>query len=188
MKGSIPGFMVACLLAAPLAQASFMGSTLLGEYSNNLSEPAWCSETSVVGAGVEFECPGGFQVDVSSDQVLYTLSGFGTFGGGDFNGFVLSDASATVPGIVAVTIASTTLAGMDPSRLWFDTDSIWLNLSGLEMPDLKMSTLLDVTFAAVTEPGSFALLSLGIAGLGLCRRRTASETERESAGQPCNLK
>lgn len=174
MKGSIPGFMAAALLAAPFAQASFIGSTMLGEYSTNLSQPAWCSATSVVGPGVEFECPGGFAVDVSGDQVLYTLSGFERFGVDEFNGFVLSDASATVPGIVSVSIASTTLSGLDRSRVWFDADSIWVNFSGLEMPDLMMSTLLDVAFAAVSEPGSLAMLGLGIAGLGLCRRRTVS--------------
>ena len=163
------------LFVAPsVASATFIGSTLLGEYSTDLSAPAWCSATSVVGPGVEFECPGPFNVDVSDHQILYALSGFEHFGDSPFNGFILSDASESVPDIVAVAIAATTLIGFDHSRIWFDSDIIRVNFAGLHMPDLSMSTLLEVTFASVPEPGSLALLGLGLAGLSLSRRRKAN--------------
>jgi hypothetical protein len=158
-------------VAASVASVTFIGSALLGEYSTRLSAPAWCSSTSVVGSGVEFECPGAFRVGVSDHQILYTLSGFEHFGESPFNGFALSDASESVPNIVAVAMAARPLIGFDQSRIWFDSDIIPVNFAALDMPDLSMSTLLQVTLASVPEPGSLAPLGVGLAGPGLSPRR-----------------
>jgi len=119
-----------------------------------------------------------FGVDVSATNVLIDFKTGISWDAAGFNGFGLSDASNAVADISAVTInGSTTVSGLDMSRVTFDANNIYVNWRELNVADGQVISL-DVSFASATTvaplPGAAmgGILLLGLTGgKGLLSRR-----------------
>ena len=133
--------------------------------------------TAIVGNQQEFhpQVLNDFAVDIDDSHISVQSLGLtpSSFQGSPFAGFRFSDTNGTIPDIVGVTLdPSTDWAGIDPSRLSFDADHIFLNLNDTTAEFLDQ-VVLDVAFAAVPESSSGLLLGAGIVALlGWARRRS----------------
>lgn len=126
----------------------------------------------VVGAGVEIANIADHiaSLDISDTNLLLSFGSDGKFGGGvTFNGFVLTDVNGTIPDFTGVTInASSTLAGFDSSRIFFDANTIRINFAGLPF---GTGNVLSLDVAAIPEPTTVTLLGLGLLGVAASRRK-----------------
>lgn len=172
----------ASLLAACLpAHAGLIGSTVNSQYF--FSGGAYNSAQSFTADGAA-HAPffSYFQVQVTDNQIIYdyTYSGSATWsssGGWSSgalyieNGNLLNFVGA--PDIHGVSLdASSNLAGFGANRITFDNDSIAVNWAGLTF-DGDTRVVLNVDAGNLPEPGSYALVAVALAGLGLARRRKA---------------
>lgn len=74
-----------------------------------------------------------------------------TFAIGAFNGYRFSDENGTIPDITGVTInPDTNLAGFDASRIFFDANTVRINIAPNTTWALTEVVSLDVTFASPT--------------------------------------
>lgn len=128
----------------------------------------------LVGTGVEIPniVDNIASLDISDTNLLLNFGSNGNFGGNvPFNGFVLTDVNGTIPDFNSVTINdSSTLAGFDSSRIFFDANTIRINFVGLPF---GTGNILSLDVAAVPEPATVALLGLGLFGFAASRRRLA---------------
>lgn len=176
---------LALLFLAPLqAFASFDGQTVRASYFFPDNSTLIDQQDATVGPGVEFPnfpaVDPRTNVDISATNILITYNSASSWTTAAFNGPVFQDLG-TAPPITGVTInAATNMAGLDPSRISFDADSISINWNGLPF-DTTTIVSLDVTFAAA--PGALAVPALGqmtlvllalsvmLIGWGFLRRR-----------------
>lgn len=166
-------------LAASSAQASLLeGKTINYQYYYPTITSAYPNASNgdhVVGSGVEVpnisENVGALDISDTNLYVDYALSG--SWNGASFNGFEISDVLGQIDSFAAVTInAATNLAGFDASRISFDADHIWVNWQGLTFTSDTVVSLDIKGGDKIPEPGSLALVALGLAGAsGLLRRR-----------------
>lgn len=158
------------------AQADFIGNNLTIEWHFSSLGSIIASETGVVGAGIEFvERLGGSNVDVGSTTIDFFGANSQSYSAGAFNGFVFTDSSDSIADFLGISITGQTgYTGFDLADINVTANRIEVNFASvgsINGPD--NSVQLTVRFAAVPEPGTLALLGIGLFGMGLARRRKA---------------
>lgn len=163
---------IACL-ASVVATSSF-GQGFWGHwvqlrvYYPNLSSPISVPTNAVVGSGPEFDnipplaLPGYFLADVTIDLSAYTIdigftrAGNFTFASATFNGWVLSDVSNSIPGILSVSIDTnvTNLAGFDATRVSFTPEQVAINVQGLHSltnSRIRLNVMFEPSIVAIAQ-------------------------------------
>ena len=182
MKTYLKTALVAASLAISVnANAGFMGNTI--EATALFPDLAGSGVTGgpvteVVGAGVEFtdgEFGAFFGPTFDFDDMTITITHAQTgHQSGSFNGYQFFDSLGAIDSFVGLTVLSdnTGFFSGDPSRVFFDSENIYVNFESLFFSNTTDPTIvLGVDFASVPEPATLALMGLGLAGIGFSRRR-----------------
>ncbi|MCS4295177.1 hypothetical protein M2375_003419 [Comamonas sp. BIGb0152] len=159
---------VALVALSSIAHAEFSGHKiqiryLFPEQSTQYEAP----QTAVVGGGVEFTsvCDGNFNADVSASSITLGFNTSSIWNNTSFNGPEFFDVEGTIPKIYGVTVnESTSMVGLDASRISFDEDHIWVNWNGLNF-NPSMKVILDVQFQP-PKPEPVPAVSISNAGDG----------------------
>lgn len=164
------------------AHAGFIGTQMdVGYYYPDTSSPyanaVFTPSNFTVGPGQEtngdVEGVTNLLVDFSDSVLTITLDttlADPTWGSSSFNGVIFTAANAL--GINSALVdPSTSLAGFDNSRVSYSDYQILINWQGLSYINGSTVTINFTSVSAVPEPGTLALLGLGITGLAWVRRR-----------------
>lgn len=167
------------VLGVARAEAGFLGLTVHGEYlfpdgatvyqdlGNQIITPGFTFDFSAAAV----------LVHVDDDSIVTDYGG--TAFSAAYNGVRLTVVGPD-PGITAVNIDPTSIAGFDPSRLSFTSNSVAENYQGLFSTGAS-SIILHVQFpgSSVPEPPGLAMTALGlvlVAGWARLRRAGTSPT------------
>lgn len=168
-----------------VAHAGFIGTQMeVGYYTPNTSSPyasaIFTPSSFTVGAGQEtvgnVEGVTNLFIDFTDNTLSVTFGtilGSPTWNTNDFNGIIFT-AMSPFDFESLLVIPSTTMSGFDNSRVSFTDNQILLNWQGLSYID---GTTVNISFtsplspSAIPEPGTLALIGLGIVGLAWRRRK-----------------
>ena len=111
-----------------------------------------------------------------TDHILYfKYNQSALFDTATFNGYIIRDVDTNIPAITSFVVdPSTTLAGFGPSFVKFDSNDLFINVSGLTVRAGDVIQIDVNPLASVPEPGSFTLIALGglaCGGVAWIRRR-----------------
>lgn len=177
-------FFVAAL--SPAQGAFLNGNTVRVDYlfptvADSIGDPA-LNRIAVVGSGVEFIDflnLDFLDVDITDTGLRLSFSKTAAGGSPAFSGIRLSDINSTIAAFTSVTVKpTTTLSGFGTSNVTFDSDNVFVNLSGLNpiqgnLIDININaSSIDPTAIDVPEPASVftALSALGVVLLARRRR------------------
>lgn len=105
-------------------------------------------------------------VTVTDHLLYFQYDQAAVFQTATFNGYIFRDVSTTIPPITSVTVdPSTTLVGLNSSRITFDATDIFINVSALSAQTGQVVQI-DVNLSAIPEPSPLALITVGSMTLG----------------------
>ena len=175
------------LVTATVAHAGFVGRTLSAEYFYpDLSTPYGPATVTpspfVVGPGPEtsinVEGVTTIVVDVTDTTLRFdfaTILAAPTWNSTPFNGVVFNLVTGAPLSLLSASIdPSSTLGGLDASRVAFNDSQVTVNWSGLPYSNgtfLLINVASAAAVGAVPEPGTLALLAIALAALGTLRRQ-----------------
>jgi hypothetical protein len=164
---------VLCL--AITAQAAVLnGQTISTEYLFPDTGTVLVSPVdTVVGLGTGIPAFAGLADIVFSDtNILITLIRDAGVNDVPFDGFHFFDTNGMIPAFTDIVLnAATNYAGFGASDITFDADNIFINVANL--PGLMGQVIsLDINpSTSIPEPSSILLLSAGLAGVSIIKRR-----------------
>ncbi len=171
MKKLLLGSALACsMIASPVSAATFLGDQFEGSYRFPRVQNATINGlSSVVSPVAEFTFATGRinpTARVSPSSIEITFEGNGRYNQGEFNGILLKNLSrSNIAGFSLDPMS--TVAGFDQSRLSFTSDSLFFNFAGLSIRATdRISANVAFVGTAVPEPGTWALMLLGIGLIG----------------------
>lgn len=130
------------------------------------------NQNYLVGPGNEIVAPG-VNGNFSDTNLRGDWSINSTYITAEFVGWEFFDALGDIDPFLSVTLnPDTNMVGLDSSRITFDANHIWVNLSGLSVrPGTVVSIDINAPGSAVPEPGSWGLAIGALAILSVTRRR-----------------
>ncbi len=168
------------IMSISVANAGFIGNSLDADYRYTNGSTVYLDlwGHKVVKDAKEEWSSNLFSIDADDSSITISGRSLSSSGSsvftGSFNGWIFTDLSESIDDITRVTIDSTTsLNGFGSSNIRFTQNSISLNFAGITYSDLFVKVNVDFgsTGSTVPEPSIIALFGLGLAGLGLARRR-----------------
>lgn len=154
-------------------------------YFPNLSTPyaAAGNGNYLVDSGLEISnvVDGFGTIDFSGNELVVSFAHGGSFSPSEFNGFVISDISATIKPFTSFSLVSNTGVSGTPT-LSFDSNHLYVNWEGLNYTsgDLVFSVgsvisdplpPISHTISPVPEPDTYAILLVGLGLVGYSARR-----------------
>lgn len=168
------GLCVFLLFYLPSAPAAFLDDqTLTVQYLAPNIGTVIDEDDVVVGPGVEYQLF--VVIPPSTTPVLFTEIDFFDTGAktffrqnvgipsSSFNGIRVFDTLDAVTAIGSVTLGPTNIPGMDPNRIQFDDDNVWVNMAGLTV---STTSTFELDIQPVPLPAALPLLVTALAGLG----------------------
>jgi hypothetical protein len=125
-----------------------------------------------VGASSPIRLGSGIYVDFSGSGFTLSPSNNVRYGDVDFNGPRLFDIDNNIADFSAVTLLSSTITGLDQTRISFDSNNIFLNLQGLTFTSGQTASFAVASLAsAVPETATWSMMILGMGAVGFAMRR-----------------
>ena len=178
MKTRIVAGILGALFSFGQAQAFVIGDQVLVSWLYpDQGTSYWDSSVITVSDAVELPNIadlGVLDVNISdeSPELAFDFTNTTSFFDTSFNGFFIQDFSSSIADFLDVTIADTNLEGFDASRIFFSSEAIYINFSGIAFNNQSYIDFdIDFESVSVPEPGTLLLFGIGIAGIAGVRAR-----------------